>query len=97
MIPSNHNVLIKAKQVGANVSIEVRLELRQSHLQHVWYEEAEGICIFSRVHFISLLDYIICKWISAACWANSFIMASSKNLLMLTSSLMPCKCDGAYS
>nr|ACL53271.1 unknown [Zea mays] len=46
MIPSNHNVLIKTKQVGANASIKVRLELRQSHLQHVWYEEAEGICIF---------------------------------------------------
>ena len=35
--------------------------------------------------------YIICWWRSAACWASSTTMASSKNLLMLTSSLIPCK------
>ena len=35
--------------------------------------------------------HIICWWRSAACWASSTIMASSKNLLMLTSSLIPCR------
>lgn len=35
--------------------------------------------------------HIICRWRSAACWANSTTMASSKNLLMLTSSLIPCR------
>ena len=33
--------------------------------------------------------HIICWWRSADCWASSTIMASSKNLLMLTSSLIP--------
>ena len=33
----------------------------------------------------------ICWWRSAACWASSTIIASSKNLLMLTSSLIPCQ------
>lgn len=35
-------------------------------------------------------SYIICWWSSAAWRASSATMASSKNLLMLTSSLIPC-------
>lgn len=43
----------------------------------------------SRLNYTSDQHHII--WLkSVACWANSTIIASSKNLLMLTSSLIPC-------